>query len=380
VVAAALAGCSSHAGAGAVQDRDPPAVTRAVSPATSAAARHRLNIYAHTAAGMIKPAWRRYPLRFYVPNSLSNTVTVINGRSYKVVGTHPVGSQPNHVTPAWNGSVLWSDDTSGNDLNPFNPATGKPGQPVPVADPYNLYFTPDGGYALVIAEALGRIDFRNPQTMALRYSLHVPCLGINHLDFTADGRHALASCEFSGQLLDISIPRHKVVKTLKLGRATDLRWFPGASQPQDVRLAPDGRFFYVADLTRNGVWLIDAKRFRKTGFIHTGKGAHGLLISRNTKDLFVSNRDAGSLSVISFATRKVIHTWRIPGGGSPDMGGIPPDGKVIWLSGRYNGAVYAISARNGHLIARIPVGAGPHGLSVFPQPGRYSLGHTGNFR
>jgi DNA-binding beta-propeller fold protein YncE len=53
---------------------------------------------------------------------------------------------------------------------------------------------------------------------------------------------------------------------------------------------------------------------------------------------------------------------------------------VLWLSGRYNGVVYAISTRTGHLLATIPVGSGPHGLCVYPQPGRYSLGHTGIFR
>ncbi len=192
---------------------------------------------------MEKSAWRRYPLRVHVPDSLSDTVTVINPRTYKVTGTYQVGGQPNHVTPSWDGSVLWSNDTVGYNLVPFDPATGRPGRPVPVADPYNLYFTPDGGYALVVAEALDRIDFRDPRTMALRYSLHVPCSGVNHLDFTAGGRRAVASCEFSAHLLDISIPRHKVVKTMTLGTPTDLRWFPGASQPQDVRLAPDGRVF-----------------------------------------------------------------------------------------------------------------------------------------
>ena len=88
----------------------------------------------------------------------------------------------------------------------------------------------------------------------------------------------------------------------------------------------------------------------------------------------------GSVSVISFATRKVVHKWRIPGGGSPDMGGVSADGKVLWLSGRYNADVYAISTVTGRLLARIPVGSGPHGLCVYPQPGRYSLGHTGVFR
>src|SRR5947207_2042716 len=96
--------------------------------------------------------------------------------------------------------------------------------------------------------------------------------------------------------------------------------------------------------------------------------------------LDVTNGGEGSVSVISFATGRVAKKWRIPGGGSPDMGGVSADGKVLWLSGRYDAEVYAIDTRNGHLIARIPVGSGPHGLCVWPQPGRYSLGHTGVLR
>jgi hypothetical protein len=62
------------------------------------------------------------------------------------------------------------------------------------------------------------------------------------------------------------------------------------------------------------------------------------------------------------------------------MGGVSASGRVLWLSGRWNSEVYAISTRTGRLLRRIHVGAGPHGLSVWPQPGRYSLGHTGVFR
>jgi DNA-binding beta-propeller fold protein YncE len=129
-----------------------------------------------------------------------------------------------------------------------------------------------------------------------------------------------------------------------------------------------------------GVWLVDAYRFRNIGFVPTGRGAHGLYASRDSRYLFVSNRGEGSISVVSFRTRRVVRKWRLPGGGSPDMGGVSADGRVLWLSGRYNAEVYAISTRNGRLIRRIPVGQGPHGLCVYPQPGRYSLGHTGVFR
>ena len=121
-------------------------------------------------------------------------------------------------------------------------------------------------------------------------------------------------------------------------------------------------------------------RLRIERFLPTGAGAHGLYPSRDARVMYVSNRMAGTISVVSFATRKVVKLWRLPPPASPDMGGVSADGRTLWLSGRYNGVVYAINTRTGHLRAEIPVGSGPHGLCVWPQPGRYSLGHTGILR
>jgi YVTN family beta-propeller protein len=242
---------------------------------------------------------------------------------------------------------------------------------VPVDDPYNLYFTPDGEHAIVMAERLRRIDWRDPQTMALQHSTNVPCKGVNHADFSANGRFFIASWEFDGQILKVDVDTERVIAHTQLA--------PGA-MPQDVKTSPDGKVFYIADMKSNGVWEIDGASFKKIGFIPTGKGAHGLYVSRDSKYLYVTNRDEGSISVIDLATRAVRAKWWIPGGGSPDMGGVSADGTQLWLSGRYNSVVYDISTIDGHLIKKIPVGSSPHGLCVYPQPGRYSLGHTGVFR
>jgi DNA-binding beta-propeller fold protein YncE len=239
---------------------------------------------------------------------------------------------------------------------------------VPVEDPYNLYFAPSGNWAIVVAERNQRLDFRDPHTMRLHRSLRVDCMGVDHMDFTVHGRYALASCEFAGKMIVVDVKKERVVREIPL-RA--------GGSPQDVKLAPNGKLFYVADMVSNGLWKIDARTFRRTGFLPTGRGAHGLYPSRNSRSLYVSNRNEGSISVVSFRTQRVKKKWVIPGGGSPDMGGVSIDGRVLWLSGRYNAEVYAIDTRSGRLIKRIPVGAGPHGLSVWPQPGRYSLGHTG---
>ena len=313
---------------------------------------------------------RRFPSRIYVPNSESNTVSVINPQTYRVIGQFPVGALPQHVVPSYDLKTLWVNNDEGNSLTPINPATGRPGRPVPVTDPYNLYFTPDGRYAIVVEERMQTLNFRDPHTMRSEHTLSVPCNGVNHMDFSADGRYLLASCEFGGAVIKVDLARQRVVGSLAL---------ESGGMPQDVKLSPDGSVFYVADMAAGGVWLVDARRMRKVGFIRTAAGAHGLYVSRDSKYLYVSDRSAGEVSVISFARRKVVHTWRIPGG-SPDMGGVSADGRVLWLSGRYDGEVYAISTQNGHLLARIPVGSGPHGLCVYPQPGRYSLGHTGIFR
>jgi YVTN family beta-propeller protein len=359
------------------------AVAEAAEPTASASPPAPLNVYSYIAPGKMNPQWARDEARVYVPNSLSSTVTEIDPRTYRVTRTFAVGAGPNHVTPSWDGSVLWVNNTVGGSLTPIDPRTGRALTPVEVADPYNLYFTPDGQYALVMAEALNRIDFCDPHTMQPRYSMRVPADGVNHLDFTADGRYALASCEFSGTVVWIDVAARRVLGKLRLGMAMDAPMAapgPGYSMPQDVRLSADGEIFYVADMAAGGVWLIDARQFRLIRFLRTGAGTHGFEVGRDGRHLYISNRGEGSISVLDMAAEKLVHKWRIPGGGSPDMGGISPDGTVMWWGGRYNGVVYAMSTASGRLLAKIPVGAGPHGVCVFPQPGRYSLGHTGNFR
>jgi DNA-binding beta-propeller fold protein YncE len=356
-----------------------PAVTTPAATPTAAPRPGRIppplsatNVYAAERAGPVAPWIRGDRALVYVPNSESNTVDVISQRTGRIVEHFPVGREPQHVTPSWDLRTLWVTSDLGNSLRPIDPRSGRPGRAVPVLDPYNLYFTADGRRAVVVAEAHRRLDFRDPRTMALRHSLAVPgCAGVDHMDFTADGRTALVSCEFDGRLIVVDLVGERLLRTIPLR--------PGA-MPQDVKLSPDGRTFYVADMTANGVWLVDARDWRVRRLQPTGIAAHGLYPSRDARWLYVSNRGEGSVSVIAFATGRPVAKWRIPGGGSPDMGGLSADGRVLWLSGRHDRAVYAISTITGRLLRRIPVGLGPHGLCVWPQPGRYSIGHTGILR
>jgi YVTN family beta-propeller protein len=378
-----LALCFWPIGAGAqstAPTRSAPTTVPGMPPVADPA-----NLYSDTAAAKLSPAVAGALERIYVPNRRSNDVSVIDPATMNVVDRFRVGINPQHVVPSWDLKTLWvannAEGRTDGSLTPIDPKTGKPGKSIPVDDPYNMYFTPDGRSAVIVAEALKRLDFRDPQTMALQGSLAVPeCGGINHADFSIDGRYAIFTCEFAGRLAKIDMAERKVLGYLKLSKGR---------MPQDIRISPDGSVFYVADMMASGVFVIDGERFQEVGFIETGIGTHGLYPSRDGTKLYVANRGSdrvfgppkgkGSVSVIDFATRKVVATWPIPGGGSPDMGNVSADGKLLWLSGRFDDVVYAIDTATGE-VKKIPVGKEPHGLTVWPQPGRYSLGHTGNLR
>ena len=378
------------------------------------------NLYSETSGPEhIVAALKDDLVRVYVPNLRGNSVSVIDPAKMKVVDTLKVGQSPQHVVVGYDLRTLWAannaERSNNGSLTPIDPRTGKPGKAIRVDDPYNMYFTPDGKSAIVVAEARHRLDFRDPKTMALQYQIDAPkCGGINHADFSIDGSFVLFTCEFNGALTKIDLVKRQVLATIYLTPfwqrpevAAQLATFDKKEvmvieapelggpvnalrgMPQDIRVSPDGKLFYVADMLVDGVHVVDGDTFKQVGFIPTGLGAHGLYPSRDGKLLYVANRGTnkmfgpkggkGSVSVIDFATQKVVATWPVPGGGSPDMGNVSADGKYLWLSGRFDDVVYRFDTTSG-AVDQIKVGREPHGLAVWPQPGRYSLGHTGNMR
>ena len=174
--------------------------------------------------------------------------------------------------------------------------------------------------------------------------------------------------EFNGTLAKVDFTKREVVVYLKLSKG---------GMPQDIRIAPDGKAFDVADMMADGVFLVDGARFKEIGFIPTGVGTHGLYPSRDATKLYITNRGShkvhgaakgpGNITVLDFATRKIVATWPIAGGGSPDMGNVSADGKQFWVAGRFDRVVYVFDTTTG-AVKQIPVGKEPHGLTVWPQP------------
>jgi DNA-binding beta-propeller fold protein YncE len=372
-------------GASSSPSSSPPSTSAAATPAAlhvAAPFRHPIpgmprsranDAYAATRPGLKRSRVAREPAYLYVPNSFGAPITtVIDQRTRKVVRVLRTGDLSQHVTPSYDLSRLYVEASGSNRIDVLDPRTGRLVRRHRVDRPYNLYFTPDGRHAIVMDEEHQKIVFADPRSFRPQKTLRDrSCAGPNHADFSANGRYFLVTCEFSGSLIRISTLGERVTGRLDLG--------PG-SKPQDIRLAPDGREFYVADMDRNRLLRIGWRHLRVTGSTSMPAMPHGIYPSRDGRFLYVSDRGAGKVSVFSLARHRVVQTWSVPGGGSPDMGGLSADGRTLWLSGRYDGDVYGWSTRTGRLVARIHVGGNPHGLLVWPQPGRYSLGHTANLR
>lgn len=351
------------------QAETPPAEAPAVASAEPSAQTTELpepNVWAAIRSGL-HPAVTGFTPLVYVPNELSGDVVVIDPAAMRIVDRFSVGALPQHITPSYDLGRLYVNVMGSSRLVVIDPWAGRPAASIPVAVPYNLYFSPDGTKAIVAAESVNRLDFYNSSTWEPLARLPIPGSGVDHLDFSADGSYLLVGCEYGGQVVKVDVNQMAVAGWMSVGG-----W------PIDVKLAPAGDVFYIANQRRHGVSIVDPVAMREVGFLPTGLGAHGMAISRDTRALYVSNRLNGTISVIDFAAAGIATTWYI--GGSPDMLQVSADGTQLWASGRFHGEVYVVDTRGGQLINRFRTGAAPHGLTFFPQPGRFSLGHNGVYR
>ena len=109
-----LGGCSS------AQDRSGPVADASATPSASGSTRSGTpsaatsapvrNVYAANAAGALTGAARTARPMVYVPNTLSDSVQLIDPATYMVVDRFSTGREPQHVVPSWDLKTLWVND------------------------------------------------------------------------------------------------------------------------------------------------------------------------------------------------------------------------------------------------------------------------------
>ena len=239
------------------------------------------------------------------------------------------------MTPSWDLRTLWVDSDKGNTLTPIDPQTGRAGQAAPCGRPVQPLLHArraprDRRGRAAPAAGLPRSAHAAPQALDAG-----ACPGIDHMDFTADGRRALASCEFSRQARRArrrGASGSALRAAARAARCPRTCGWPGRSL---VLRRRHGQRRRLAG---------QRATMRRPGSSRPAPARTGFVLSRDARRLYISNRGEGTISVLDLATNQLVARWRIPGGGSPDMGGVSAERHACCgCPGRWNSEVYAIS-------------------------------------
>ncbi len=122
------------------------------------------NVYAGAMSTEVREDLKGIPERVYVPNVIDGTVSVIDPKTFQIVDSYAVEELPYHVTPSWDMTELYVNNEASGTFTIIDPTTGRPKETIEAPFPYNYYYTPDGTKAVVVAERIQTLEFRDPET------------------------------------------------------------------------------------------------------------------------------------------------------------------------------------------------------------------------
>ncbi len=284
-----------------------------------------------------------------VLNSDDDSLSVIDA-SYRETSRVYLGRGPHHLVPTPDGRTLIIAMSGSNELVLIDRITGTEKQRMAASDPYQIGFSPDGKWFVAASLRLDRIDIYNAQTYEIVHRLPAASMP-SHIAFSRDSKTAYVTLQGTSSLTAIDLDSGKELWTV-----------PTGSQPAGIVTRPSGTLLvgvmgadYIAEFDPHDGGLIRR--------IKTGAGAHNFLASPDGKTLYVSNRVAGTISVLDAETLAVTGTIAAPGG--PDDMALTPDGLELWVTGRWHAWVNVIELALGAIKTTVPVGRSPHGIFVY---------------
>jgi YVTN family beta-propeller protein len=285
-----------------------------------------------------------------VLNSDDDSLSVIDSDSYREISRTHIGRGPHHLIETPDGRTLIIAMSGSNELVLIDRATGVEKQRVTASDPYQIGFSPDGKWFVAASIRLDHIDIYDAETFQLVHRLPAPTMP-SHIAFSLDSSAVFVTLQGTSSLIAIDLASGKVNWTVPVGR-----------QPAGIITRPDGTLL-VGVMGSDYVAEVDPANGNIIRKITTGNGAHNFLATPDGKTLYVTNRVAGTISVLNAGTLDVESTLQAPGG--PDDMALSPDGQELWVTGRWHAWVDVIELASGALKTSVPVGRSPHGIFVY---------------
>jgi YVTN family beta-propeller protein len=285
-----------------------------------------------------------------VLNSDDDSLSVIDSGTYRETARVHLGRSPHHLILTPDGRTLIIAMSGSNELVLIDRVTGTEKRRVAASDPYQIGFSPDGKWFVAASLRLDRIDIYDARTYEVVHRLPAATMP-SHIAFSRDGNTVFVTLQGTSSLTAIDLSSGKTLWTV-----------PTGPQPAGIITRPAGTLLvgvmgadYIAEFDPH-----DGSLIRR---IHTGNGAHNFLATPDGKTLYVSNRVAGTVSVLDAETLAITGTIAAPGG--PDDMALSPDGHELWVTGRWRAWVNVIEVAAGMVKTTVPVGRSPHGIFVY---------------
>lgn len=285
-----------------------------------------------------------------VLNSDDDSISVLDGDLYRETARFYIGRSPHHLTLTPDGATLIIAMAAGNELVFVDRGTGTVKSRVPMSDPYHIGFSPDAKWFIATSLRLDRVDIYEAASFRLVHRLPAPSMP-SHIGFSADSTTAFITLQGTNTLTAIELETGRTRWIVSVGR-----------QPAGVWVRAGGTVL-VAIMGSDHIVEIDPRDGSTVRRIQTGRGAHNFAVSVDGKTLYVSNRVAGTISLLDSETLAV--TGIVPAPGGPDDMVLTPDGRELWVTGRFRAAVDVIDLTSGTLKKTIPVGRSPHGIFLY---------------
>jgi DNA-binding beta-propeller fold protein YncE len=289
-----------------------------------------------------------------VLNSRDASLSVIDIATDKVTTITGIGKEPHHLYPSPDGKQLWVANAQSDDMVKINPNNGATLQRVKnIPDPYQLGFTEDGKWFISIGLRLNRVDIYSHESTAagdqFKLVKKIPTGSMpSHTVFSHDQKTAYVTLQGDNELIAIDMATQTIVWKTPLGKT-----------PAGVWITPAGMLL-VGIMGEDYVQVIDPAKRSTIKKILTGKGAHAFRGRGDGKTVFVSNRDAGTISAIDMAT--LTKSYDIITSNGPDCMDVSADLKTLWVTNRWGRKVSMIDIESRKTVKQFNVGGSPHGV------------------
>jgi YVTN family beta-propeller protein len=280
-------------------------------------------------------------------------------------------SAPQPTARAGTVRVLQSN-SAGDNIHIIDPASNQVvGLIEGIEVPHGLVISPDGGRIYVTNESRVTLDVVDAK--AMQVIKRIPLSGRpNNVALSNDGGRAYVGIREAPGAVD-------VINTKSL---TNVKSVPVKGEIHNVYVTPDGKFAVAGSIAASTISVIDTKTDTLDWTLTLSAGIRPMAFTTNrdgsTKDIIVQLSDFHGIAIVDFATRKEVRRFEIPPlpgvereteglQGSPSHGlAITPDGKTLWATSKYYGAVAAFSLPDYKFVKILATGSHPDWLTIPP--------------